>query len=358
MEARNAKQPHETKPNVTLQHFRPKQPTMKPPQDPPYFVVVAPRLEKGPIFVPALAPPKPRNDKALALAVTITLAFIIAIGLPVAAIVPEKYIDKLPINVLVPLYIDPARSAWDRLYKKLVETCLSTVSQGQLTVAHSALTKPNQNFTAIVNPNSGPGAPPFPGVFFGEQVEKIRGLGNIRVVGYVDTARGDRANTVVMTEIQTYAGWSEKSGLTLHGIFFDHTPTTGSKETEEYMKNITGTVKHSSGFLQNLVIQNPGRMPDASLIHAYVDLTVVFEGAYDDVPAHEQMKLDLDSLPGNRQDYGVLVHSFPQKKGRVGLRTLINGLKKDVQYIFVTERDEDVYNAFGRIWDMFLSLLW
>lgn len=104
----------QTQLDVRHQQIHTKQLTMSPPQ----IVVVAPRLEKHPVVVPALVPPKPRNDKALALAVTITLAFVIAIGLPVAAIVPEKYIDKLPISILVPLYIDPDRGAWNRLYRR------------------------------------------------------------------------------------------------------------------------------------------------------------------------------------------------------------------------------------------------
>jgi hypothetical protein len=85
---------------------------------PPPFLVVAPKLEKHPkTVVPSLITPKPKSDKALALAVTLTLAFLIAIGLPVAAILPEKYIDKLPLNIIVPLYIDPNSGAWDRIYQ-------------------------------------------------------------------------------------------------------------------------------------------------------------------------------------------------------------------------------------------------
>jgi hypothetical protein len=184
-------------------------------------------------------------------------------------------------------------------------------------------------------------------------------LSNIKTVGYIDTARRSRANTVVITEIETYAGWSQKSGLTVDGIFFDQTPTRGSNDTEYYTRNISGTVKHSSGFLEpRLVIQNSGQVPDASLLNAYIDLTVVFEGAYENIPAREQMKASLGRLPGSRQDFGALVHSFPQKKGRVALRRLINGLKKDVQYIFLTDRSEGVYNAFGKIWDVVLNLLW
>jgi hypothetical protein len=184
-------------------------------------------------------------------------------------------------------------------------------------------------------------------------------MSNIKTIGYVDTARGDRANTVLITEIETYAGWSQKGGLAIDGIFFDRTPTHASPEMAAYMKNISATVKHSDGFMgPRLVAQSPGRLPDTDLMNAYIDLTIVFEGGYRHVPSHEQLKADLASFPGVREDYGVLVHSFPKELGRVGLRRLINGLKKDVQYIFLTERSDEVYNAFGKIWDIVLNLLY
>jgi hypothetical protein len=116
MEARNVKPAHQMHLNTTqqLETYSSKHLTMNPLP----YVVVAPKLHKNSaIVVPSILSPKPNNDKALALAVTITLAFIIAIGLPVAAIIPQKYIDKLPINILVPLYIDPDRGAWDRIYE-------------------------------------------------------------------------------------------------------------------------------------------------------------------------------------------------------------------------------------------------
>jgi len=110
------KVPSPTLVNLTHQHIAPKQLTMNPIP----YIVVAPKLGKSPppaVVVPALVPPKPNNDRALALAVTLTLAFIIAIGLPVTAVVPLKYIDLLSLNILVPLYLDPDRGAWDRLYE-------------------------------------------------------------------------------------------------------------------------------------------------------------------------------------------------------------------------------------------------
>jgi hypothetical protein len=60
---------------------------------------------------------KPRVDnRVLAIAVTFTLAILLAIGIPLGAILPQKYIKPLPINVLVPFYVNPEAGAWGRLY--------------------------------------------------------------------------------------------------------------------------------------------------------------------------------------------------------------------------------------------------
>jgi hypothetical protein len=55
------------------------------------------------------------NDRVLAFAVTFALAILIAIGIPLAVILSQKYIKPLPINVLVPLYIKPEDGGWNRL---------------------------------------------------------------------------------------------------------------------------------------------------------------------------------------------------------------------------------------------------
>lgn len=56
------------------------------------------------------------DDRVLAFAVTFTLAVCIAIGIPLGVILPQKYVKPLPINVLVPFYVNPEAGAWDRLY--------------------------------------------------------------------------------------------------------------------------------------------------------------------------------------------------------------------------------------------------
>lgn len=60
------------------------------------------------------------DDHVLAYSVTITLICILSIVIPLAAILPPRYIDQLPINILVPLYTSPVQGAWDTLYSAFV----------------------------------------------------------------------------------------------------------------------------------------------------------------------------------------------------------------------------------------------
>jgi hypothetical protein len=55
------------------------------------------------------------DDRVLACAVTSMLALFIAIGIPLGVILPQKYIEPLPIKVLVPFYLKPEQGSWDRL---------------------------------------------------------------------------------------------------------------------------------------------------------------------------------------------------------------------------------------------------
>lgn len=72
---------------------------------------------------PYAPPPRSRrwfpeiDEHVLALSVTITLALLVAIGVPLGAILPQKYVKQLPVNILVPFYVYPDPGAWDGLYE-------------------------------------------------------------------------------------------------------------------------------------------------------------------------------------------------------------------------------------------------
>jgi hypothetical protein len=60
------------------------------------------------------------NDHVLASLVTIALVCLLSIVIPLAAVLPPRYVDKLPINIFVPLYTSPAEGAWDAIYSGFV----------------------------------------------------------------------------------------------------------------------------------------------------------------------------------------------------------------------------------------------
>ncbi|KAF2645201.1 hypothetical protein P280DRAFT_360715, partial [Massarina eburnea CBS 473.64] len=272
----------------------------------------------------------------LALSVTITLALLVLIGLPLGAILPQKYVVQLPINVLVPLYIDPTAGGWERL-------CSSAIKHGET------------NFTIIINPSNGPGTTTWPAGPYIEAIQRLNKLSNVQTVGYIDTERGTRDSAAVRKEIETYAGWNQ-SKIAISGIFFNNTPyeewehgqrkrgahTMWSGTAESYLQNVTATVRQAQGLLEpKLVLHSPGRVPQVSLTSAHVDLTVVFEGTYTELPSKTSMREKLKALGGRREKYAYLVYDVPKEISRGGIRRIVDGMRRNAAWLFVTSLGGD-----------------
>jgi hypothetical protein len=177
----------------------------------------------------------------------------------------------------------------------------------------------------------------------------------VQTIGYIDS----RKDSTVLKEIETYASWTKTSGLSMYGIFFDRTPFEDTAENNEYLRNISAAVKHADGIQwPRLVVHNPGVVPNANLSSTFVDVTIVFDGQYKDVEERKDMKKRLAKFPGNRANYGMVIHSLPEKIRRGGLRKLINSVKQNVKYMFITTLDEKYGKGFGSRWSDFLSLTW
>lgn len=159
-----------------------------------------------------------------------------------------------------------------------------------------------------------------------------------------------------------YSGWSKFQDLKLNGIFFDRTPYKDEGDASEYLRNISATVRHSEGFLEpRLVVHNPGCVPDFGLIQYRVDMVVLFEGAYSDVPSREQLRdnvMSLEQQSLHRQNFGMLIHSTPSDIGNVGLRRLVDDMRRSVEWLYVTNLSENVYGGYGSLWEQWLSLIW
>ncbi|CAO2654975.1 Nn.00g117080.m01.CDS01 [Neocucurbitaria sp. VM-36] len=281
------------------------------------------------------------NDRVLALAVTLGLTLLLALIIPLGIILPQKMIKPLPIQVIVPLYMNPELGAWGRLYDAIVR-------------------HPDTNFTVIINPDSGPGSATWPSATYIAAIKALDVHLNVKTLGYIDTAGGTRDNATIRSEIATYSGWAKVSDkLAINGIYFDHTPWKYADDVRAYLKNISATVRHSEGFGDEaMVVHNPGRVPDEGLMAYKPDLTVVFEGVYEDMPRKNKLHDLLDGSKSDRAERAMLVNSVPKDLGTGGLRKIVDDVRREVEWLFVTDLSEDVYAGYGSIWEQWLNVMW
>lgn len=285
--------------------------------------------------------PQPRIDEhVLALSVTITLAILVLIGVPLGAILPKKYVVPLPVNILVPFYIYPDAGAWDRLF----EACIK---------------HPDTNFTVILSIDNGPGTTVWPAGIYINPTKRLNTLSNVQAIGYVDTNHASRDREAVLKEIALYAGWNN-SGIAISGIFFDRTPTEDVNDARAYLKNVSATVRHLEGFLKpEIVVHNMGKVPDENITGYHADVTVVFDGEYGELPDRKVLREKLRGLKGRREDYGEVVHSVPRTLSRGGVRKIVNRARRNVGWLFVTDRmGDNRYECYSDRWEEFLDLTW
>ncbi len=185
---------------------------------------------------------------------------------------------------------------------------------------------------------------------------------HVQTLGYIRTDWGTRDNSTIRAEIAAYSGWSKFQDLRLNGIFFDQTPYKDEGNAREYLRNISATVRHSKGFLEpKLVVHNPGRIPDVALVRYRTDMIVIFEGAYGDLPGHEQLKKNLANLEMHslhRQNFGMLIHSTSSQSGNLRLRKAVDSLRRSVEWLYITDLTENVYSGYGSLFEQWLKLIW
>ncbi|KAF1919940.1 Spherulation-specific family 4-domain-containing protein [Ampelomyces quisqualis] len=282
---------------------------------------------------------KKLNDRVLAFAITLSLTILVAITLPLAIILPTKLIKPLPIKILVPFYLNPELGSWRRLEDSIIK--------------HHDLP-----FTLILSPSHGPGNATWPAATYIDAVERVSMYPNVRTVGYIDTANGTVPNTTVRAQAATYAGWRNVSEeMDVRGVYFDRAP---SAEGEGYLRNVSGAVRGWGGGEgeAGLVVVNTGRVPVVNSTALEADITVVFEGAYVDLPAREELSMQLAELKGARERYAMLVHSVPKDLGRGGLRRIVERVRRDVEWLYVTDLTEDVYSGYPSFWEDWLDVTW
>jgi hypothetical protein len=227
---------------------------------------------------------------------------------------------------------------------------------------HSIIKYHDINFTVVVNPDNGPGNTTWPSAPYISAIKTINVLPNVHTLGYINTDRGALPNATVRAQIATYAGW-KNVGAGLRGIYLDHTPWKADAEglMKAYLRNADMTVKLSGGWNgqgQGLVVHNPGRIPDSELMAVKPDITVIYEGTYELMPEREDLHGNLTALGGGREDWAMMVTSVPEDLGRGGLRKIVESVRRDVEWLYVTDLTKDFYSDYGSNWEGWLDVAW
>ncbi|KXT01649.1 hypothetical protein AC579_1139 [Pseudocercospora musae] len=233
-------------------------------------------------------------------------------------------------NVIIPLYQYPTNSAtWTPLYNAIDAN-------------------PDLNFFIIINPNSGPGSPPWwPDVNYLREVPKLNTKPNVRTLGYVRVDYCNRDVSDVVSDIKKYAKWPHDGGvkfLHVEGIFFDETPHEHSTFKATYLEKITQQVKKAEGILgEQLVFFNPGTSPDVQLTKRGQDVDVVFEESYSRFnglsPKEQYAQTNYD-----RTKTCYMIHSTPEG----GLLNVVREARFRADYVFATDLSEHFYEHFGK----------
>ncbi|KAH6614019.1 Spherulation-specific family 4-domain-containing protein [Boeremia exigua] len=283
------------------------------------------------------------NDRVLALSVTFTLAVLVMLGVPLIAVIAQKFVVQLPVNVIVPSHSFREAGSWNRLYDAIIQ--------------HQDV-----KFTVIINPDDGPGNGTRPSPEFVGVLNTLEVYPHVQTLGYIHTDRGSRSSATVRAEIARYSGWSKFQDLRLDGIFFDQTPYRDGDSAREYLRNISATVRHSEGFSEpKLVVHNPGCIPDVGLLRYRTDIVVMFEGTYADLPGREQLKHSVARLEQHnlhRQNFGMMINSMPSKTGDIRLRRVVDNVRRSIEWLYITDLTDNVYAGYGSLLEQWLNLIW
>jgi hypothetical protein len=211
-----------------------------------------------------------------------------------AAMPPAAPVAAMPTGTMVPLYTRPTDPSWAAL-----------IAAKQ---AH-----PNVPVLAVVNPSNGPGAS-----ISKDYTDGINRLiaANIRVIGYVWTSYGERAEADVKKDIDTWKSFYPQ----VTGIFFDE--QSNKVGFESYYRNLT---EYSRSRGLTFTIGNPGQDTKPSYIGT-VDLILIYESS--GIP-------DMSRLTGwhtehDRRNFGVIPYGIGFDK------SFIQAAKPYVSYIYLT----------------------
>ncbi|EKD12448.1 uncharacterized protein L3040_001061 [Drepanopeziza brunnea f. sp. 'multigermtubi'] len=276
------------------------------------------------------------------LACALLLVVVIAIVVPIAVVFSSSKKGTPRSEVLVPLYVYPSPGAWDPLYQ-------------------AAERHPHLNFTAVINPASGPGSGPEPDGNYTRGISKLNSYANVRTVGYVSTSWTNRNISLALADIKTYSNWATDASvpdLGVRGIFLDEGPTVWTAESQAYLEEVAGVIWGDENFGKGpLIIQNPGVIPDQRFMPS-CNLSIVFEETYESYQTRgiDQAITAFQALSkSDRTNMAVVMHSLPATISAKEQATLVKGLRQVAGSIFLTGLSVDYYSSFWDGWGGFVD---
>ncbi|KAJ6262523.1 Spherulin-4 [Drechslerella dactyloides] len=260
---------------------------------------------------------------------------------------PSPPANSTGVSILFPLYIYPDLNCWDRVF--------TAVSR-----------HPNQHFTFVINPNSGPGTDKYPDAEYTDAIAKLNVYKNVTLIGYVHASYGTRDSAQIIAEIERYAAWSSSLEVDIHvsGIFIDEAPGElgDGKVHLDYMKLLFGGVKRAfeSVGLQGYLVTNPGRIVDKAF-YKYADNVVSYEAAFRNLMYPDTLFTSTNwkmspGTPACRQS--VLVHSFEGSRRKQSdlVQTLVD---QGIGEVYITTCDpskgEGDYSRYSEYWEDFVA---
>ena len=177
-------------------------------------------------------------------------------------------------------------------------------------VASTIEAYPGVQWQIVVNPNSGPGTssyPSDPNIISG--IAKLNSYSNVKTVGYVDTAHGQKDISSVSAEIDVYASWASynDADIGIGGIYFDDVSSEESSSMYSYYRTVAA---HARSSMKNSshVAFNPGYRAPTQLF-SYADTIVEFE----DSLANYQSEDIIDQIPTRFRGQSALqIYSTPE----------------------------------------------
>jgi hypothetical protein len=187
---------------------------------------------------------RPRAVPAVLAAVVVAAAIVLSLRLSAAGRPVPPCRASGPVQAsFVPAFFEPP--AWDQ-----------AVSDGR---APGVM---------ILNPASGPGAAPDPGL---QAAVRHASAAGSRVIGYIGTSYGQLPAAQARADVRDYAAWYH-----VRGVFLDQTPTQGSAQLG-YYQDLRGYIRQVIPGADVWI--NPGSFPDRSYM-SVADVVMVFEGTY------------------------------------------------------------------------------